>query len=35
LESSRHSPLSGAARLSAWRRHWLLLRRATRGWPDA
>lgn len=29
------SPLNGVARLSAWRRHWLLLRRATRGWPDA
>lgn len=27
------SPLGGAARLSALRRHWLLLRRATRGWP--
>ncbi len=35
MESSRHSPLNGVARLSAWRRHWLLLRRATRGWPDA
>ncbi|WIW51187.1 phytoene/squalene synthase family protein [Mesorhizobium mediterraneum] len=35
MESSRHSPLSGATRLSAWRRHWLLLRCATRGWPDA
>jgi 15-cis-phytoene synthase len=35
MESSPHSPLSGVARLSAWRRHWLLLRRATRGWPDA
>ncbi|WP_292500166.1 phytoene/squalene synthase family protein [Mesorhizobium sp.] len=34
MESSPHSPLSGVARLSAWRRHWLLLRRATRGWPD-
>ncbi|ESX98631.1 phytoene synthase [Mesorhizobium sp. LNJC405B00] len=27
------SPLGGAARLSALRRHGLLLRRATRGWP--
>ncbi|PAQ08394.1 phytoene/squalene synthase family protein [Mesorhizobium temperatum] len=35
MESSRRSPLNGVARLSAWRRHWLLLRRATRGWPDA
>ncbi|WP_123150777.1 phytoene/squalene synthase family protein [Mesorhizobium delmotii] len=33
MESSRQSPLNGAARLSPWRRHWLLLRRATRGWP--
>jgi phytoene synthase len=30
-----HSPLNGVAQLSVWRRHWLLLRRATRGWPDA
>ncbi|MER9302550.1 phytoene/squalene synthase family protein [Mesorhizobium sp. M0293] len=29
----RGSPLDGVARLSALRRHWLLLRRATRGWP--
>ncbi|MER8484352.1 phytoene/squalene synthase family protein [Mesorhizobium sp. M1322] len=35
MEGSRHSPLNGVARLSAWRRHWLLFRRATRGWPDA
>ncbi|WP_287207576.1 phytoene/squalene synthase family protein [Mesorhizobium sp.] len=35
MESSRQSPLNGVTRLSAWRRHWLLLRRATRGWPDA
>ena len=27
------SPLSGVARLSALRRHWLLLRRASKGWP--
>ncbi|MDX8434047.1 phytoene/squalene synthase family protein [Mesorhizobium abyssinicae] len=27
------SPLDGAARLSALRRHWLLLRRASKGWP--
>ncbi|RWC48300.1 MAG: phytoene/squalene synthase family protein [Mesorhizobium sp.] len=26
------SPLNGVARLSALRRHWLLLRRATKGW---
>jgi phytoene synthase len=26
-------PQAGAARLSALRRHWLLFRRATRGWP--
>ncbi|TIM22969.1 MAG: phytoene/squalene synthase family protein, partial [Mesorhizobium sp.] len=35
MESSRQSPLNEVARLSAWRRHFLLLRRATRGWPDA
>ncbi|MET3579714.1 phytoene synthase [Mesorhizobium robiniae] len=35
MESSRHSPLDGAVRLSAMRRHWLLFRGATRGWPDA
>ncbi|RWM77245.1 MAG: phytoene/squalene synthase family protein [Mesorhizobium sp.] len=35
IEGSRQSPLNGVARLSAWRRHWLLLRRAMRGWPDA
>ena len=29
----RSSPLDGVARLSALRRHWLLLRRASRGWP--
>lgn len=28
-----HSPLDGVARLSALRRHWLLLRRASKGWP--
>jgi phytoene synthase len=28
-----HSPLNGVARLSALRRHWLLLRRASQGWP--
>ncbi|TIS86671.1 MAG: phytoene/squalene synthase family protein [Mesorhizobium sp.] len=33
MVGSRHSPLHGAARLSALRRHWLLFRRATRGWP--
>ncbi|MBZ9710504.1 phytoene/squalene synthase family protein [Mesorhizobium sp. ESP7-2] len=33
MEGSRHSPLGGAARLSALRRHWLLLRRADKGWP--
>lgn len=32
MASGRRSPLGGAARLSALRRHWLLLRRATRGW---
>ncbi|AZO01504.1 phytoene/squalene synthase family protein [Mesorhizobium sp. M9A.F.Ca.ET.002.03.1.2] len=35
MEGSRHSPLTGAARLSALRRHWLLFRRATQGWPSA
>ncbi|TGQ79399.1 phytoene/squalene synthase family protein [Mesorhizobium sp. M8A.F.Ca.ET.207.01.1.1] len=33
MEGSRHSPLGGVARLSALRRHWLLLRRAGKGWP--
>ena len=33
MASGRHAPLSGAVRLSALRRHWLLLRRAMRGWP--
>ncbi|CCV14321.1 phytoene/squalene synthase family protein [Mesorhizobium sp. STM 4661] len=32
MESVRHSALRSVARLSAVRRHWLLLRRATRGW---
>ena len=31
IESS--SPLASVARLSALRRHWLLLRRASKGWP--
>ncbi|TIV00585.1 MAG: phytoene/squalene synthase family protein [Mesorhizobium sp.] len=35
MGSSPHSPLKRVAQLSALRRHWLLLRRATRGWPDA
>lgn len=29
----RGSPLDGVARLSALRRHWLLVRRAGKGWP--
>ncbi|MFK0690423.1 phytoene/squalene synthase family protein [Mesorhizobium sp. IMUNJ 23033] len=29
----RHSPLDGVVRLPALRRHWLLLRRASKGWP--
>jgi len=33
MEGSRHSPLDGVARLSVLRRHWLLLRRASKGWP--
>ncbi|QPC95214.1 phytoene/squalene synthase family protein [Mesorhizobium sp. INR15] len=33
MESPRSSPLNGVVRLSALRRHWLLLRRATKGWP--
>ncbi|TPK73077.1 phytoene/squalene synthase family protein [Mesorhizobium sp. B2-4-15] len=33
MEGSRHSSLDGVVRLSALRRHWLLLRRASRGWP--
>jgi 15-cis-phytoene synthase len=28
-----HSPLDGFVRLSALRRHWLLFRRASKGWP--
>ena len=28
-----HSPVNGPAQLSALRRHWLLLRRASQGWP--
>lgn len=35
MEGSRHSPLNGVARLSALHRHWLMFRRATRGWLDA
>lgn len=33
MDGSRHSPLDSAVRLSALRRHWLLFRRATQGWP--
>ncbi|MET2826431.1 phytoene/squalene synthase family protein [Mesorhizobium shangrilense] len=33
MERPGHSPLAGVARLSALRRHWLLLRRASKGWP--
>jgi phytoene synthase len=33
MEGSRHSPLEGVVRLSALRRHWLLLRHAGKGWP--
>ncbi|TPK98090.1 phytoene/squalene synthase family protein [Mesorhizobium sp. B2-4-12] len=33
MEGLRRSPLDGVVRLSALRRHWLLLRRASRGWP--
>ncbi|MGO4636934.1 phytoene/squalene synthase family protein [Mesorhizobium sp. 2RAF45] len=33
MEGSRQSPLDGVARLSALRRHLLLLRRASKGWP--
>ncbi len=33
MESSRHSPLDSVAGLSALRRHWVLLRRAAKGWP--
>ncbi len=33
MEGARHSPFDGVARLSALRRHWLLLRRAGKGWP--
>lgn len=33
MDGSRHSPLDGAVLLSALRRHWLLFRRATQGWP--
>jgi len=33
MESAPHSALGSVARLSALRRHWLLLRRASQGWP--
>lgn len=33
MEGSSHSLLDSVARLSALRRHWLLLRRASKGWP--
>lgn len=33
MEGSRRAPLGGVARLSALRRHWLLLRHAGKGWP--
>ncbi|UDL90069.1 phytoene/squalene synthase family protein [Mesorhizobium sp. PAMC28654] len=33
MERPGHSTLAGVARLSALRRHWLLLRRASQGWP--
>jgi phytoene synthase len=33
MESRGFSPLSGTARLSDLRRHWLVFRRATTGWP--
>lgn len=32
MKDGRRSPLAGAVRLSALRRHWLLLTRAMRGW---
>ncbi len=32
-EEARQSTLDGVARLSALRRHWLLVRRASKGWP--
>ncbi|MER9238312.1 phytoene/squalene synthase family protein [Mesorhizobium sp. M0633] len=35
METARRSPLKDMARLSVLRRHWLLFRRATRGWPAA
>jgi phytoene synthase len=35
MEHARRSPLKEVTRLSATRRHWLLFRRATRGWPGA
>ncbi|TJV39207.1 MAG: phytoene/squalene synthase family protein [Mesorhizobium sp.] len=33
MERARQSPLDGVVRLSALRLHWLLLRRASKGWP--
>ncbi|WP_167514641.1 phytoene/squalene synthase family protein [Mesorhizobium intechi] len=33
MEGWRSSPLDGVVRLSALRRHWLLVRRASKGWP--
>ncbi|MER9555934.1 phytoene/squalene synthase family protein [Mesorhizobium sp. M0323] len=35
MERARRSPVKEVARLSVLRRHWLLFRRATRGWPVA
>ncbi|MER8520381.1 phytoene/squalene synthase family protein [Mesorhizobium sp. M0644] len=35
METARRPPLKDMARLSILRRHWLLFRRATRGWPAA
>jgi phytoene synthase len=32
MQRPGNSPLQGVARISAWRRHWFLLRRATQGW---
>jgi phytoene synthase len=35
MQSARGSPLDDVVRLSPLRRHWLLFRRATNGWPVA
>ena len=35
MEKAGFSPLKQPARIPEWRRHWLLVRHATRGWTGA